>query len=134
LSLIALAGLFIIFDIMVGRHQKKMLQATKQSDAIVRSLFPDAVADRLYEDARKKDLEKNQQGLESKNRQLRNFMKSPTLSADDHSENILGTEPIAELFTNTTILFADFVGKCLFTIFENLPSLSSYGSLTRGYF
>ena len=85
-----------------------MLDATKQSDAIVRSLFPDAVADRLYEEARKKEEEKH---LESKNRQLRNYMKTPTTSMGSNDETIEEVEPIAELFPNTTILFADFVGK-----------------------
>jgi hypothetical protein len=107
-----LSGLFVVFDIMVGKHQKKMLDATKQSDAIVRSLFPDAVADRLYEEARKKDIEKNKNlTLESKNKQLRSFMKSPTLISESRDGDILTeTAPIAELFTDTTILFADFVG------------------------
>jgi hypothetical protein len=98
---------------MVGKHQKKMLDATKQSDAIVRSLFPDAVADRLYEEARKKDIEKNKNlTLESKNKQLRSFMKSPTLMSETSEGDVLTeSAPIAELFTDTTILFADFVGK-----------------------
>jgi hypothetical protein len=108
-GLLFMAGLFVLFDNFVGRHQAKMLQATKQSDAIVRSLFPDAVADRLYEEARKKE-EGRANAFESKNRQIRNFMKSPTLPTDDNSENVMGSDPIAELFPNTTVLFADFVG------------------------
>ena len=115
MSLLMLTGLFILFDSMVGKHQKKMLDATKQSDAIVRSLFPDAVADRLYEEARKKELEKNKNMvLESKNKQLRNFMKSPTLISESNDGDVLTeTAPIAELFTDTTILFADFVGTLI---------------------
>ena len=107
-----LTGLFIIFDVMVGKHQKKMLDATKQSDAIVRSLFPDAVADRLYEEARERELMKNTNlVLESKNTQLRSFMKAPTLITESTGDDFLtDTAPIAELFTDTTILFADFVG------------------------
>ena len=115
MSLLMLTGLFILFDSMVGKHQKKMLDATKQSDAIVRSLFPDAVADRLYEEARKKELEKNKNMvLESKNKQLRTFMKSPTLISESNDGDVLTeTAPIAELFTDTTILFADFVGTLI---------------------
>ena len=111
-SLMMLTGLFIIFDVMVGKHQKKMLDATKQSDAIVRSLFPDAVADRLYEEARERELKKNTNlVLESKNKQLRSFMKAPTLITESSGDDFLtDTAPIAELFTDTTILFADFVG------------------------
>lgn len=89
-----------------------MLDATKQSDAIVRSLFPDAIADRLYEEARKKEIEKSKNVvLESTNKQLRSFMKSPTLISESNDGDVF-TEaaPIAELFTDTTILFADFVG------------------------
>jgi hypothetical protein len=108
-----LTGLFIAFDGMVGRHQKKMVAATKQSDAIVRSLFPDAIADRLYEEARKKEFEKvHNQTFESKNKQIRSFMKSPNLMSESHDgEYIQESEPVAELFPDTSILFADFVGK-----------------------
>jgi hypothetical protein len=129
-----ITGLFIIFDGLVGRHQKKMVAATKQSDAIVRSLFPDAVADRLYEEARKKELEKVQhQTFESKNKQLRSFMKSPTLLTDSNDvDNIHQSKPIAELFPDTTILFADFVGKCTrcHRFFINLQEHQN-GSLTN---
>jgi Adenylate and Guanylate cyclase catalytic domain len=129
-----LTGLFIAFDIMVGKHQKKMLDATKQSDAIVRSLFPDAVADRLYEDARKKDLERAQHMVSgSKNAQLRNFMKSPTLIADsNNNDNRAESAPIAELFTDTTIMFADFVGK--FSVAINHSSeFTSYIASALGF-
>ena len=119
-----MAGLFIIFDNLVGKHQAKMLQATKQSDAIVRSLFPDAVADRLYEEARLRD-EGKANAFESKNRQIRNFMKTPTLPSEENSENVMGSDPIAELFPNTTVLFADFVG----TFFLFCVSFMAHGSL-----
>lgn len=105
-----------------------MLDATKQSDAIVRSLFPDAVADRLYEEARKKDIEKSKNvGLESKNKQLRSFMKTPTLISESKDGDLLTeTAPIAELFTDTTILFADFVGTFTKPIYRFFVELTLY--------
>lgn len=132
-----LTGLFVIFDRMVGKHQKKMLDATKQSDAIVRSLFPDAVADRLYEDARMKEIQKSKStALESRNKQIRNFMKSPTLISESNDGDVLtGTAPIAELFSDTTILFADFVGTSIpsfhrfFTL--NISNIGKYIRLHR---
>jgi hypothetical protein len=40
------------------RHQSSVVEASKKSDAIVRSLFPDEVADKLYEAAEKKKMNK----------------------------------------------------------------------------
>jgi hypothetical protein len=36
------------------RHQSSVVEAAKKSDAIVRSLFPEEVADKLYESAENK--------------------------------------------------------------------------------
>jgi hypothetical protein len=86
-----------------------MSNAAKQSDAIVRSLFPDAIADRLYEEVRKKDMMRHQ-GLESAKRQIRNFMFSPTDGVPTDDDGVSGSQPIADLFPNTTVMFADIAG------------------------
>ena len=38
------------------------------------------------------------------------MMDTPGLSAEDDMDDVLKTKPIADLFPNTTIMFADLVG------------------------
>lgn len=119
-------GMLCVFDCLVGRHESKVVAAVKQSDAIVRSLFPAAVADRLYDDARRKVNEKhhtkadgwkndgvNDSHLETPKTRVKNFMRSPDEIANNvnsENANLMGSAPIADLFSNTTVLFADLAG------------------------
>jgi hypothetical protein len=120
LALFLVVGIFIAFDAYTERHQNKVLMAAKQADAIVRSLFPAAVADRLYEDARKKQIEKKQDWngplFETPKSRVKNFMRQPdghtANSGDSDEANNLESEPIADLFPNTTVMFADLAGEC----------------------
>jgi Adenylate and Guanylate cyclase catalytic domain len=96
------------------------------TDAIVRSLFPAAVADRLYEDARRKEAEKrnakNNPNHWVNEGQARGLIETPKLRvkrfmrSDNIEEMGIGigsgenSKPIADLFPHTTILFADLAG------------------------
>ena len=117
LALFVVGGVFIAFDAFVERHQKKVLNEAKRSDAIVRSLFPAAVADRLYEDARKKEIEKQKDWkgplFETPKSRVKKFMRVPDMHTQSSydSENPMASEPIADLFPNTTVLFADLAGE-----------------------
>jgi hypothetical protein len=108
----------------VGRHETKVVNAAKQSDAIVRSLFPEAVADRLYDDAKKKQHEKRNakvdewkhDGVKDSHFETprgKKYMRSSdeiASSLDGENSNMMGSAPIADLFPNTTVLFADLAG------------------------
>lgn len=115
LSLFVVVGIFIAFDAYVARHQQKVLDAAKQSDAIVRSLFPEAITDRLYEEARKKENEKtNEWKHETQKSRVKKFMRFPDSvsqgSYESDEGHTLMADPIADLFPNTTVLFADLAG------------------------
>ena len=82
--------IFLIYDNLVERRQNRVVIAAKRSDTIVRSLFPSNIRDRLYEQAKaREEKAKNQR---------------------EEGETGRRDEPIADLFPNTTIMFADIAG------------------------
>jgi GTP cyclohydrolase III len=93
---------FILYDVMVELRQKKVLNTAVRSTAIVSSLFPSTVRDRLYPEALLKH--------ETAKGKLQSFLRNYS-SADSNSiRDIFVGNPIAELYPDTTVLFADIVG------------------------
>jgi hypothetical protein len=98
---------FLMFDTFVVRRNRKLLIAMTRTNAIVSSLFPSTVRDRIFAQAKHESEEKK--ALNEKSR-LKTF-----LSDGNHKDNEMGdgndeymykTKPIADLFPETTILFA----------------------------
>ena len=90
------AGVFVLYDWLVERRQGKVIDSATRSNAIVSSLFPANVRGRLMAEAGSGgsvggDLD-------------------PTDAGDDPEDitrdQILTTRPIADLFTDCTVLFA----------------------------
>jgi class 3 adenylate cyclase len=102
---------FILYDYLVQRRQNLVMATAKRTDAIVSSLFPKHVRDRIIEDAQAHAIQ------ETKSNQLNKFLSLPKNQLksfldkeNDHVCELFSTKPIAELFPETTILFADIVG------------------------
>jgi hypothetical protein len=87
--------LFIVYDRLVEKRQSIVLKSANQSSAIVSSLFPKNVTDRLLESVI------GGSSLTAKTR-LKSF-----LTDDEDNQGLL---PIADLFLETTVLFADISG------------------------
>ena len=89
--------MFLVYDRLVERRQKLVLAKATQSTAIVSSLFPKNVTDRLM------NSEDNTGKLRmaTQNR-LRTFLNG-TSDGDDQ-------QPIADLFPHCTVFFADIAG------------------------
>lgn len=89
--------IFIGYDCFVEQNQKKISAAADQAQAVVDSLFPEEVGQRLMQEAG--------QGVPK----LETKKKSPWLQHTENNGNILdrSTAPIAEFFVNTTIMFGD---------------------------
>lgn len=112
----ALVGtVFALYDVLVARRQKVVLEHAIQSRAIVSSLFPEQVHDRLFrreslgEAADLSNDEDNTQDdtslvfFEPTKQRLRSFLDQN----GDLSEGAGGNlKPIADLFPNCTVLFA----------------------------
>lgn len=105
---------FVVFDQMSQkRHDKVLNQATK-SNAIVSSLFPAVVYDQLYEEAAEPSRRKGSTH-EPSHSQLKEFMleeeAADATSTRNHDDDIIFPgKPLAELFPEATIMFADLAG------------------------
>ena len=93
---------FLVYDQMVEKRQKKVVDAAVRSDTIVRSLFPSNVRDRLYENAKKKEQLKEagkNQGvvIETQRNRLKQFVNHGSVD-----ENAFESAPIADLYPKTT--------------------------------
>eukprot|EP00980_Cylindrotheca_fusiformis_P014136 scaffold3716_cov69-Cylindrotheca_fusiformis.AAC.21 len=78
---------FLLYDYFVGRRQRKFMDRIVKQDQIVSNVFPTAIRDRLYESGQK--------GFD-----------------EDGFLDPLGSggAPLADLFPETTIVFADIAG------------------------
>lgn len=101
-------AVFVGYDCMIERRQRRVLAAAQRTNALVSSLFPQGVRARMYD--------RNGQGasrqLEAAPKLLlKSFMVNSNNTADlqpDRTTNT--TEPIADLFPHATVLFADISG------------------------
>eukprot|EP00980_Cylindrotheca_fusiformis_P003251 scaffold735_cov116-Cylindrotheca_fusiformis.AAC.21 len=83
---------FVLYDFFVGRRQRKFMARIKRQDQIVSNVFPAAIRDRLYEDEQKG----------SKHDGLLDPLGAGAAGA--------GGAPLADLFLETTVVFADIAG------------------------
>eukprot|EP00980_Cylindrotheca_fusiformis_P011307 scaffold2604_cov90-Cylindrotheca_fusiformis.AAC.1 len=82
---------FLFYDHFVGRRQRKFMDRIVRQDQIVSNVFPAAIRDRLY-------------GREKQGSQQDNLLN--TLGGGDGP----GGAPLADLFLETTVVFADIAG------------------------
>jgi class 3 adenylate cyclase len=129
--------IFIAYDILVEKRQRRVLKSAQQDRAVVASLFPPAIRDRLFnnsipDEAVKKpgrmgvaasmpieggpgahaggdeDIQRplnGPLGSESAPARIKNFLNENVDETTKKDE-----KPIADLFPNTTVLFADIAG------------------------
>jgi Adenylate and Guanylate cyclase catalytic domain len=105
-----------MYDAFVRRRNAKVLDAAAESNAIISSLFPTNVRGRLFEEAKQKAqlTRKNKKtGQAAAKSQLKNMITNGNMDTGARSEVddlIYAGKPIADLFPETTILFADIAG------------------------
>jgi hypothetical protein len=95
--------MFVVYDWLVNKRQQKTMEKALRTNAIVSSLFPENVRDRLLEDARKasSDAKKGTGAIKS-------FLSSQgndVIDGDD--DDFFATKPIADLFPNATVMVCD---------------------------
>lgn len=133
------SGIFLLYDYLVGSRQNSLMKFAKQSGRIVNSFFPSSVRDRVFNveqetltgqtlcdvEGASDNLEDttttNNQKRHSKlmmRKSIQSFLKGSFLKNEsieriddenDQHEYIQNSPPIADLFHNTTIMFADIV-------------------------
>ena len=122
--------LFAVYDILVQKRQDLVMESAAKTSAIVTSLFPSNVRDRLLEELKpaQSTQEKLKQSLchppgscgpgpfnnvDSSGHftpQTRRNSSGSLGAGVETSEMIFGSKPIADLFPATTILFQDMAG------------------------
>eukprot|EP00980_Cylindrotheca_fusiformis_P001079 scaffold302_cov106-Cylindrotheca_fusiformis.AAC.4 len=83
---------FVLYDYFVGRRQRKFMARIKRQDQIVSNVFPAAIRDRLYK-------------YEQKGSQHDDLLDPLGARAAG-----AGGAPLADLFLETTVVFADIAG------------------------
>jgi hypothetical protein len=93
---------FLLYDFMVERRQKLVMKSAVRTNAIVSSLFPEAVRDRLYP-------AEQEEGDKKPFSSAKIQRKWKQVEQNKAETNLLG-RPIAELYPETTVLFCDIAG------------------------
>ena len=121
----ALALFFFVFVLFVQRRQSKVMGVANRTTAIISNLFPEAVRERIMEQAQAqaKGTTNHTGEDEEANRNLKNLLLSPSshVSKDLKSSNfesdnlvdgikVLHDAPIADLYPECSVFFADIVG------------------------
>mmetsp|Transcript_15180 Transcript_15180/g.37235 ORF Transcript_15180/g.37235 Transcript_15180/m.37235 type:complete len:1187 (+) Transcript_15180:134-3694(+) len=87
---------FLLYDYFVGKRQRKVMDRIMMQDQIVAHVFPTAIRERLYD------------GMGKSGNGDGNFIDP--LDINDEPDKVSSVAPMADLFPNTTIIFADIVG------------------------
>jgi class 3 adenylate cyclase len=82
---------FVLYTVAVQRRQDVVMDRAVASSAIVSSLFPSQVRDQIYQETK-------------------TDTKQTWFNNDNTDVDVISTRPIAQLFENTTIMFADMSG------------------------
>ena len=117
---------FIVYDILVEKRQKKLLDSAERSGKIVSSLFPAMVRDRLFKQSNsipeeEEDQKKKEKGVKrilkatnvvENTNKLKRFISQAEAPGSDDSLTAISNSapPIADLYNDCTILFADIAG------------------------
>jgi hypothetical protein len=115
---------FVMYDLLVQHRQNRVQNAAIKSNAIVSSLFPAEVRDRLFEqnaDAQKGSKAPGKyKSVESAAKfRLKSYLDNDLAGGGNNGDGtnvdhtipeMYDTKPIADLFPNTTVMFADISG------------------------
>ncbi|KAL3918318.1 MAG: hypothetical protein SGILL_004297 [Bacillariaceae sp.] len=103
---------FLLFDYLVIRRQRAIVTTAKKQNALVSSLFPKSIQKKLME-----DMEEGEKGEKAKAKWnksgtagLRSYLNDDVINNKGEETHGTGTKPIADLFPETTIMFADISG------------------------
>lgn len=97
--------MFFIYDIFVTKRNNNLISKAAQTNAIVSSLFPDNFRDKL--------ICQNEEAKSAKKGNLKTFLNDGQTSGEPGGKNYLSSKPLADLFLETTVMFADVAGRFL---------------------
>jgi hypothetical protein len=100
---------FLLYDLMVQRRQEKVLKSANRTNAIIDQLFPEQIKEKMLQEAEAKEKEEAQakrKGFFAPKVQLQEVLDGTSRADLASGKN----KPLAELFPEVSILFADLVG------------------------
>jgi len=108
---------FVLYDCLVERRQRMTMESASRSDAIVASLFPSKVKQQMYDEHQQKKLreereKKHQQQQEQADRKRHGpglLVQKQESEIGVSERELAGASPIASVYPETSILFADLV-------------------------
>ena len=110
-------GAFLYYDALVQYRQKMVMATAKRTDAVVSALFPSGFRDRILqeaEDMAEKDVKNKaskRSSIDGTKGKLKAFLGyEGQAEAKQCAESPFSSKPIAELFPNVTVMFADVAG------------------------
>uniref|UniRef100_A0A7S3L4M9 Phosphodiesterase n=1 Tax=Amphora coffeiformis TaxID=265554 RepID=A0A7S3L4M9_9STRA len=103
-TFILVALVFAVYDYLVNERNKKVVENAARSNAIVTQLFPGNLREQIV--ARKEAEMQLKKGANKSS----NFLKSFVEGKNTYSLTDTTTKPVAELFLEATVIFADIVG------------------------
>jgi hypothetical protein len=93
---------FLLYDMMVTRRQRKVMESANRTNAIVSSLFPNNVRDRLLKLAKENQDGSVDHALRASKLRMQSFLN------EGSKESALSSEPIADLFPSAVSSFNPF--------------------------
>jgi hypothetical protein len=114
-------AVFLLYNCMLKGHQRLLLNKAVKSTAVVKLLFPENVREQLYEET-EKPLEDNKRSSShntsgykcsndaAANGKLTKFLSTGELTVASDTASIRKGSPIAPLFPEATVFFANLAG------------------------
>ncbi|GKY99162.1 hypothetical protein MPSEU_000871700 [Mayamaea pseudoterrestris] len=102
---------FVLYDCFVERRNSILLEAAEKSHNILSSLFPQNVRERLFAEQKEAEiLAKQNDGQRARN--LKGYIDGGMNGVVEEADDEMGYKgkPIADLFSESTVLFADIAG------------------------
>lgn len=109
-------AVFLLHDTFIARRQARIEESAVRSNAIVQSLFPAQVRERLlmgHEEKAIQHITKNDEEKTAVGDSVEPTSTEPAIGLEDDdlvTDRLLRTKPIADLFPNATVMFADICG------------------------
>lgn len=115
LVFLVMVVIFAVYDRAESQRNRKVVATAAKANKIVQSLFPSMVQSRLFE--RDADEEVRQSVQDKTKTTIRSLMDGKVVATEVSNKK---SKPIADLYPNTTIMFADMKGTT--NVFQGLRS------------
>jgi hypothetical protein len=127
-AFIGLAIGFILYDRFLESRIQSVAKQAARSNAIVSSLFPTQVHDRLFDKDEASESQSRRSRQSGKRQLNKRVSKELELNnqVDVHSPEMYLTKPIADLFPSTTLLFSDLAGFTAWSVSEPLDTVADH--------